>query len=206
MTTLNTFKTIIDDQAGTMTASSAFIGDVNLLRPRKVIAVIVAGFSILIADQASATEETTIYPASMCVPWNASDPMPRLASSRIFNDTANVMRVDCPLLHQRFSRPLSYGPRIVDGGRISPGIGVIDTHTQQNARCWLVSAHQSGATLVTVGYGGTRNTVGFGSHEQNLEFGQTKHNFDSWAYIGCLIPPRQNGQSSGITYYRNREL
>ena len=46
---------------------------------------------------------TQIYPASSCVPWTSSDPVPSLSSSRIFNTSATRdMRVDCPILHQNF--------------------------------------------------------------------------------------------------------
>ncbi|MCK5709280.1 MAG: hypothetical protein KAI07_01970, partial [Deltaproteobacteria bacterium] len=83
--------------------------------------------------------------------------------------------------------------------------GVIDAHTTQNATCWSVSKEQVASTIYTRGNGGTRSTTGFGNHEQNLDFAQTNHNGSSWAYIGCRIPPRQNGQSSGITYYSGRE-
>ena len=109
------------------------------------------------------------------------------------------MRVDCPVLHQHF------GGFLVNDDMDDSDIGVIDANTAANARCWSVSREQVGSVLYARGNGGTRSTTGFGSHEQNLDFGRTNHNGSSWAYIGCTIPARQNGQSSGITYYSGKE-
>lgn len=165
---------------------------------RKIIALIVAVFGIFNAGQVLAGK--TIYPASMCVQWNGGTPTPRLSASRIFNNsTTRWMNVDCPILHQHF------GGVFQNDDMDDSDIGVIDAHTTANARCWSLSKHQSGSTLYSVGNGGTRRTTGFGNHEQNLDFGRTNHNGASWAYIGCQIPPRQNGQSSGITYYSGKE-
>lgn len=148
----------------------------------------------------SAFADKTLYPASMCVQWTASDVVPRLSAGRIFNDsTTRTMRVDCPILHQHF------GAIFTDDDQNDADIGVIDAHTTQNARCWALSKHQSGSSLISVGNGGTRTTSGFGSAEQNLDFGLVNHNSASWSYIGCEIPPRQNNQSSGITYYSHEE-
>jgi len=165
---------------------------------RKIITLIIAIFGILNASQALAGK--TIYPGSMCVKWTASDPTPRLSSSRIFNDsTSRWMRVDCPVLHQHF------GGVFQNDDMDDSDIGIIDANTSANARCWSVSKDQVGSSVYTRGSGGARSSTGFGNHEQNLDFARTNHNGASWAYIGCTIPPRQNGQSSGITYYSGQE-
>ncbi len=148
---------------------------------------------------ALAGAEKTIYPGSMCVPWNAGEPVPRLNASRIFNDnTRRWMRVDCPILHQDFKNGL-FKDSLDDAD-----IGVIDAHSSSNARCWLKSVHQTGSVLYSWS-GGTRTTAGFGSHEQNLDFNGVPANGNTWYYIGCTIPPRRHGQSSGITYYSSDE-
>lgn len=162
-----------------------------------VFAIAASGSPSVMADAGK-----TIYPGSMCVPWSANEPVPRLSHSRIFNDdTRRWMRVDCPILHQDFSSGGIFGGSdTLDDA----DIGLIDAHSSLDARCWLASRHQNHSTLFSWS-GGTRNTVGFGSHEQNLDFGGLPANNKTWYYIGCQIPPRLNGNSSGITFYSTDE-
>lgn len=153
----------------------------------------------LLGSAPSAIAGTTIYPGSLCVRWSATDVVPSLSSGRIFNDsTTQTMRVDCPILHQDF------GGVFANNDLDDADVGVIDAHTAQDASCYLRSVYQNGSNLYSYS-GGTRTTTGFGSNEQNLDFDLANGNSETWYYIGCLIPPRQNGQSSGITYYRAAE-
>ncbi|HHJ39294.1 MAG: hypothetical protein AXA67_12210 [Methylothermaceae bacteria B42] len=170
---------------------------INLSLIFGVFAIAISGSPAVMADAGK-----TIYPGSMCVPWTANDPVPRLNSSRIFNDsTRRWMRVDCPILHQDFRKGfLNLQKDSLDDA----DIGVIDAHSTSNARCWLASRHQNLSRLYSWS-GGTRNTVGFGSHEQNLDFKGVPANDNTWYYIGCLIPPKQHGRASGITYYSSDE-
>ena len=156
-------------------------------------------FAASVAYDAPALAGQTIYPASMCVPWDGTVPVPALSGSRIYNNSATQwMYVDCPILHQDF------GSLFTDDDLNDADIGIIDAHTLSDASCWLRSVYQSGSNFYAYS-GGTRSTVGFGSQEQNLDFDLVNGNSETWYYIGCQVPPRQNGQSSGITYYRGEE-
>ncbi|MGR8932300.1 MAG: hypothetical protein ACU836_16855 [Gammaproteobacteria bacterium] len=140
-----------------------------------------------------------IYPGAQCVRWSGGDVVPRLNSSRIYNDSdTQWMRVDCPILHQNFNA--TSGNDLDDSD-----VGVIDNHSQLNASCWSMNQYQIGSTIYG-GTGGTRNTSSFGSHEQNLDFGPTGRHPENWYYIGCQIPPRElKTYTSGITYYSGQD-
>lgn len=169
-----------------------------MLNAKRVVGLTILAFGIINSGHAFAGK--TIYPASMCTRWTSTDVVPRLSGSRIFNDsTSQWMRVDCPILHQHF------GAVFQNDDQDDSDIGVIDANNGADARCWSLSKYQSGSNFFTAGNGGTRTTTGFGNHEQNLDFAFVNHNGESWSYIGCNIPPRQNGASSGITYYSAEE-
>lgn len=161
------------------------------------LAAVLSSTALLQSTPAIAGKQ--IYPGSMCVSWDGNLPVPSLSSSRIFNNsTIQEMLVDCPILHQQFSRRRND----LDDAHI----GVINNHTSQSARCWLVSKHQEG-TILRGGGGGTRVALGASAWEQNLDFDTTSDRHpDNWYYIGCSIPRKQAGRgSSGITYYSGQD-
>ncbi len=48
---------------------------------------------------AMAFADTKIYPGSMCVPWNSSQPVPWLNTSALENPSSTTpLRVDCPVI------------------------------------------------------------------------------------------------------------
>ena len=146
----------------------------------------------------TAFADKQLYPASMCVRWSSSEVVPYLASSAIYNTSSSKeMRVDCPIIHRNFNS--STGNNIDDAD-----VGVIDANTSRNAKCWLSNRYQINSTMYG-GSGGTRTTTGYGNHEQNLDFSGTGRHPENWYYIGCSIPPIDNGQKSAITFYSGED-
>ncbi len=160
--------------------------------------IIVSALGMVIAMQsATVLAGKQLYPGSMCVRWTASDVVPTLSHSRIFNTSSTKeMRVDCPILHQNFNS--TTGNNLDDAD-----IGIIDANPNIVTKCWLASRYQDGSVLK--GSTQYRDTVGYGNHEQNIDFGGTGRNSGNWYYIGCQIPRSHNGQQSGITYYSGED-
>jgi hypothetical protein len=78
------------------------------------------------ASQAQAEEDGKVYPASMCVRFEGTNPV--LNSSRLFNHGTTDMLLDCPVVHD-----------FITGGRINDGlVDVIDNHSSRGV---CVSLH-----------------------------------------------------------------
>ncbi len=141
-----------------------------------------------------------IYPGSMCVSLNRSQPIPRLDRGGIFNHSTFMdMKVDCPILHQNFN---TFSGNDLDDA----DIGVIDNHTSRRVVCWLASNHQIGTKTITGG-GSFRFTRDFDwPGERNLDFNATRRHPESSYHIRCTIPRKQAFRSpSGITYYSGED-
>ena len=132
-----------------------------------------------------------VYPGSMGVRWNSSDPVPALGWSAIFNpSTTKSLRVDLPVIHDVIAKTIRQG-----------WVRVVDKHYTQGVRAQLCAVYKGCST----GFYGKclANKYSSGTSEcpKVLSFGAVGAGSTAHYYFSCTIPPVYSGQKSGIVSY-----
>lgn len=134
--------------------------------------------------------DAKIYPGSMGVRWNATDPVPELNTSSIQNPSSSRwLRLDLPVIHDSLGRPIRAG-----------WVKVLDRHYSQNVRCTLVSVFRSGGSF-SGWTSPTRSSSGSGNSPQTLYFPAQASNSQCHYYFSCHVPRTYGGNRSAIVSY-----
>jgi hypothetical protein len=142
------------------------------------------------ASQAQAVDGK-LYPASMCVRWEGSEPL--LNHSRLLNAGSTTLRLDCPVVRDELSGDL---PGIQDGY-----VDVIDNHGTEQVCAELVAVSQFQSETLTVESSGRQCSPFTGFQSQRLSFGELFSDLNAHYYFSVSIPPVDDGLRSGIIAY-----
>ena len=136
-----------------------------------------------------------VYPGSMGVRWNASDPLPALNTSAIFNPSSTKsLRVDLPVIHDVISRRIKKG-----------WVRVIDQHFTRNVRTQMVSVYRR-CNGFRGWFSANKYSQGTSKCAQLKGFGALGSTSQAHYYYSCTIPPAYKGQRSGIVSYYAEEF
>lgn len=145
----------------------------------------------------NASADSVVYPAAMCVRWTSGDPIPSLSSSRVFNNSAAWMRLDCPVLRNDFDGFLHTSA--VEESWIS----FVDQHQVSDACASLTKYLHVGLTESWgTGSNGTQCSTSYGYFSQRKNTGSMYLGDSSYhMYMSVWVPPQYNGNSSGVVSY-----
>ncbi len=151
----------------------------------------VAALSILsLVATTTFAEDGKVYPGSMGVRWNSSDPFPALNASAIHNpSSAQWLRLDLPAVHDQIGKTIKSG-----------WVKVIDRHYSLDVRCSLNAVVRSGSSF-TGWWGPFQFSAGSGTATQTLNIPALGSNSQAHYYFSCHIPPTYSGNQSGIVSY-----
>jgi hypothetical protein len=145
--------------------------------------------------------QQSIWPGSQCVRWTASDVVPTLNGSAIYNNSATqAMRVDCPVERYDFSSFLHW-PAVE-----SAWVSVIDTNYSVDARCWQGYLSVASSGVWTFGTTSSAYSAGSSFGSQTLYLGAMSiPNDQAHVFVGCTIPQTYAGNASYlVNYYVNQ--
>jgi hypothetical protein len=132
--------------------------------------------------------DTKIYPGSMCVRWNASQPVPTLNFSSINNPSSTAwLNVDCPFINNGLKTSSAW-------------VKVIDQNYNLNVSCSQNNAYLYQTTWYGW-WGARRSSSGTNAAAQHLSWGVLGNNKLSHGYLSCSIPPVFSGKRSAIVSY-----
>lgn len=157
---------------------------------KTIIPTVLVILGTLNAPQAF-SDNAKLYPGSMCVPWNSNQPIPQLSYGEIDNPSSTKwLGVDCPIIKDHRS------------GYIGRGyVSMFDRNYNKDISCALVSIHRSG-TGFTGWWNQRKSSIGSKAQAQIIRYGrQNSVGVDHYFY-GCSIPPKYNGNMSGISSYQ----
>jgi hypothetical protein len=138
--------------------------------------------------------DTKIYPGSMCVRWNSSQPVPILDFSSINNPSITAwLYVDCPYINNGLKTSSAW-------------VKVIDQNSNLNVRCSQNNVYlkYDSYTLKTSWWGwwgAPKSSSGAKYAVQHLSWGVLGNNKLSHGYLSCSIPPVFSGKRSAIVSY-----
>ena len=131
-----------------------------------------------------------IYPGSMGIRWNSSDPVPHLSASAVFNSSSTKsLRLDLPVIHDSIHHSISSG-----------WVRVIDRHYNQNIRVSMNSVYRNGCSFWGW-WGANKYSAGTNCSAQALSFPGLGSNSQAHYYYSVTIPPTYSGNKSGIVSY-----
>lgn len=161
----------------------------------KIIFPVLIAILGLLSSATSYADNEKLYPGSMCIPLGFEQPTPFINFGEINNPSSTKwLSVDCPIIRDN------------PGGHIKRGyVNMFDQNYNYNISCRLASVHRSGAGFTGWWY---QNKSSAGSIEkvQKSIFGK-QHSISGYHYFySCTIPPKYNGNMSGISSYSAREI
>ena len=132
-----------------------------------------------------------IYPGSMGVRWNASDPVPALNHSVLNNPHATRwLRVDLPIVRDVTTRTFRSG-----------WVKAIDTHPTRDVWSRMVSVYRTPCRFASW-QSPWRKTTGVSGCAKTLFFGGLGTNAISHAYFSTWIPDANGRNLSGVVSYQ----
>ena len=156
--------------------------------------VLALAFLLLAGLTLPALADGKIYPGSMGVRWNSTDPVPALAWSGLFNPSpTKSLRVDLPIV------------RDVINGKIQSGwVKAIDQHPTLGVRMQLASVYRSCNGFLGW-FSPNQFTFGASKCAQQRNYGPLGSNSMAHYYYSCTIPRSFLGRRSGIVSYSATE-
>ena len=152
--------------------------------------------SMLTVPPTFAARDAKVYPGSMAVRINSSQPTPKLSASSIFNPSSTQwLNVELPVIHDTIGHTIRNG-----------WVKALDRHYSADVSARLRSFYWSNTRDRFLGWWSARlYSAGSGNDAQTLSFPGVGSNSIAHYHYSCAIPPTYLGRKSGILSYYVRE-